>query len=345
LDFDFDGVVSLRFKSESLSNIEDIFKVWQKPIERPDLTMGPGDPSNVTLRVDDHLAVSEKGYQIINSDTTYEVGGNDIIFNGPVDYDFLDGRILQPVLNRIIVPKGWCFAHASAVSSGDSIAVFAAMGGTGKTNLLIELLGRGLGYMGDDKIIVSRDGRCLLYPHGIHLLNYNCKMFPEVFEKAFKDKAELRKKKRRLARYEKGLRMSENNPLARWVKNQYTSRFYISEKVPPERLFPHSRRRTSGKATHVIMLRSGDSRMKMTRSSSKTIAPLVSASTWLDNNEWLHSIMAGLSGMEHHTIEDCTGILSDFLDRVECYEFSMGRSYGRNDLVEIADEIESLMGK
>jgi hypothetical protein len=133
--------------------------------------------------------------------------------------------------------------------------ILPAMGGTGKTMVMLELLSRGAGFMGDDRVLFGSEGEMALYPRWIHMLEHNFGFFPELFERAYSEKEERNKQKSRLRKYRKGLKMAGNNPLARYLKGHYTSYYYYDAMIQPQRLFPDSMMVRSSKVDCAFFLK------------------------------------------------------------------------------------------
>lgn len=87
-------------------------------------------------------------------------------------------NLLEPFLNMYMLKLGQSFIHASAVSENKNAILFTGLGGVGKTSLTLKLVfNYGFKFMGDDLLIIDRDGRAYLYPKKIQIYAYNTENF------------------------------------------------------------------------------------------------------------------------------------------------------------------------
>ncbi|GEM_PF-4197504 len=91
---------------------------------------------------------------------------------------------LHEVLMRYYATAfGLLFLHASAFSYQGACYVINAFGGTGKTNLLLDILERGGEYLADDLTVVDQNGVIYPYRKRINLLYYNFHYKPLLLKK------------------------------------------------------------------------------------------------------------------------------------------------------------------
>ena len=67
------------------------------------------------------------------------------------------------------------FLHAGAVSKNGGAFIFTGGGGVGKTSLVLNFLRRGYEYLGDDWILVGKQGVAYPFPKTVHMFDYNLK--------------------------------------------------------------------------------------------------------------------------------------------------------------------------
>ena len=67
------------------------------------------------------------------------------------------------------------FLHAGAVSKNGKAFVFTGGGGVGKTSLVLNFMKRGYDYIGDDWILLGKNGVAYPLPKTVHIFDYNLK--------------------------------------------------------------------------------------------------------------------------------------------------------------------------
>jgi len=98
--------------------------------------------------------------------------------------------IVENMLRDLITKSGAVFLHASGVTYKNAAVIFPAWGGTGKTNILIQFLFADASFLGDDMVVIDKDGNVYPYPKPLNLLYYN---FDE-YKDFLLDKASLKTK-------------------------------------------------------------------------------------------------------------------------------------------------------
>lgn len=114
----------------------------------------------------------------------------DVVFEETCD-PFFVFNVVEILLRGVVVATGICFMHASGVRLNDQAYVFPGWGGTGKTNLLLQLLNKGAEYMADDLIIFDRDGSVYPYPKPLNLLDYNFRANSKILNPAAATKTRI----------------------------------------------------------------------------------------------------------------------------------------------------------
>ena len=94
---------------------------------------------------------------------------------------FLRDYIIEPLINLKLNSKGFSMLHASGIAVDKKGFIFPACKGVGKTSTLLNLIGRGT-FIGNDKVILSSDGRVYSYPSFVHIFGYNLRDVPQAFE-------------------------------------------------------------------------------------------------------------------------------------------------------------------
>ncbi len=341
LDCDIGDVVKVRFGVDMPRILREELSIWKKDIGNPDLTVESGKIPELGIPLGEGFYVSRGSYQMRNERATYSIHSDRIVIDGTPAHDFFRGRVLQPAFNRFLVPKGWCTAHASGVAFDGKTVVFPAFGGTGKTGLMLEFMIDGADFVADDHVLLGSDGAIAVYPRWIHLLEYNFRMFPELFDRAFPSGEERKRAERRLRRYRTGLEMRGSNALSRIIKRNLISRYYFECRLPPADLFPGAKVQRMGKVTHAFLLLRREGRKLIEDSTAEELARMASASGWINENAWIYNTVAELSGLQHHSLEDRRRILERFFRHAECFEVSVGESYDRKGLDGIYREIRS----
>lgn len=338
MDYELGDAIRIRIGDGILEDVRGLFEQMRASVPAPDLSVVSGKVGGQGLRVSDTLFVSRGSYRLLHAGTAYEVSLGSIVCDGKADDDFVRYELLPPVMNRILVPKGWCLLHASAVSLRGRNVLMPAMGGTGKTSLLIDFMMRGADFIGDDRVLVSNDGDFVSYPQKLHLLDYNFRVFPELFDLSFRDAEERRRMKRRYSRYTTGLGMREDSVASRLIKTRLTSRYYFEHSAPPKDLFPESSTVVSGRISDVFLL-TREEGIGVQDARPDELGPLAAVSTWLDDSAWLHCIASHLSGLPHHSLEDEERALSLAFSHAKCHQVGMGASYDRKSIEAIGEQI------
>jgi hypothetical protein len=82
------------------------------------------------------------------------------------------GEYLTNILHTKFIQKNKTLLHCAAVCNGDDALLLSGFGGCGKSSLTYLLLKRGYDYIGDDHVVLSKDGRVYTFPTGMGI-DYN----------------------------------------------------------------------------------------------------------------------------------------------------------------------------
>jgi hypothetical protein len=333
--------LALRLESGLLPSVEEQFAYWRSAEELQDLDMivsrGKVDPQNL-IRASNDYSFFEGGFVRFESRGKIEFRPGKITMEGEVDEARLEARFLLPWVNQALLQKGWCLAHASAIVYKGSAIIFPAMGGTGKTAIMLEFLSRGADFMGDDQVMVSQEGEMALYPRWIHMMEYNWTIFPELFPNAFPDMDERKKQEKVLRKYRRGLRMKGGNPASRYLKGHYTSYYYYDARVRPERMFPESKVVLSARVKCAFFLEKNEATPMIVDSSPSRLARMAVSSSELESGG-VFGTLSLLAGIEYLDYVRRTTTMMRFFEHAKCCEVRMQSILTRKDASKVVDEI------
>lgn len=120
-----------------------------------------------------------------------------VIAESKIDSGWLLKDIIEPLMLLHILPKGYSFLHASAVTKNNKSLIFTAFSGTGKTNLLVSLLKDGYFFLADELPLISKEGVVYPYPKPLSICSHNIKVNPWLTE-VISNKNFIKKQKIRL---------------------------------------------------------------------------------------------------------------------------------------------------
>ena len=123
------------------------------------------------------------------------------------------------------------FLHAGAVSKNGKTFVFTGGGGVGKTSLVLNFVKRGYDYIGDDWILLGKNGVAYPLPKTVHIFDYNLKD-EEIARRVLGFKRYYYKFLFKL--FDFGERISPNRYL-RFIFQRFKPRFH----VPIQKLYPN----------------------------------------------------------------------------------------------------------
>jgi len=98
---------------------------------------------------------------------------------------FLFNTIFPPLLRRHLSTESKTLLHASSAAINGKAYVYCGWSHSGKTNGLLKCLEEGGEYLGDDKVIMDKNGRIHPYPLRINLFGYNFDANPWLIERAY----------------------------------------------------------------------------------------------------------------------------------------------------------------
>jgi hypothetical protein len=102
--------------------------------------------------------------------------------------------ILEPFLYYRLPLLDASLVHASVLEKDDNGVMFAGTGHVGKTSLALMLIRKGYSYLGDDLVIVNKDGTVLAYPEPIRFQEQHLQMISESVKNSFNHKNWLKRK-------------------------------------------------------------------------------------------------------------------------------------------------------
>lgn len=91
--------------------------------------------------------------------------------------------VLTPILNECFRRNRAFLLHASGVEINNSSLLFIGSGGAGKTTLSLYLVRNGFRFLGDDLVLISREGdtlKAFSFPIPIHITMNTVRYFPEL---------------------------------------------------------------------------------------------------------------------------------------------------------------------
>jgi hypothetical protein len=346
MDYDLNKQVALSMEHGVLPSLDEQFSYWtsHKELSGHDLTIKKGRVESQNLiRASNDYSFFDGGFVRIEPMGKVGFKPGEITVEGTVDESRLEAKFLMPGINQILLHKGWCLAHASAIIYQGNAIIFPAMGGTGKTAMMLELLSRGADFMSDDHIMVGQEGEMALYPRWIHMMEYNWTLYPELFEKAFPDKDERKEQENILRKYRRGLKMKGGNPVTRWLKGHYTSYYYYDARVRPERMFPESKVALSSKVRCAFFLEKCDAKPSIIDSSPTRLARLTVSSSEMESGG-VFGTLSTLAGIEYLDYSRRTETMRRFFEHAKCFEVRMKGIERREDASRAVEEIISFIG-
>lgn len=197
--FSIHGVVALTVRtataSAGLAHVDRQFAPFRVPaLDRPaDITVDLVEPH------DPRVAVGKTGANTVAADAVswtsrrrlgrwrVHVTGLDrppvsvAIAGNRFSHRYLVFHVLEPLIDYHLGLRGMTLVHASAVGTGESALAFSSPSGVGKTSLALLLLGMGVShFLGDEFIIVGRDGSVRSFPLPLSLFHRNLVSTPSL---------------------------------------------------------------------------------------------------------------------------------------------------------------------
>jgi hypothetical protein len=93
------------------------------------------------------------------------------LFGGPPSFalSLVQGYYVEPLVSMALARAGFAALPSAGIVAGDAALVVAGHSGSGKSSLSVRALARGLTILGDDQVVVGRDGGCWAYPRRLRL--------------------------------------------------------------------------------------------------------------------------------------------------------------------------------
>lgn len=340
MDYNLNGIVTLRIEKGALPEFEKQFSYWklEESLDKVDLAISRGKTraSNI-VKASNEYAFFDGGILRMERESRMEFSPGRLVLEGPIDERHI-GCFLTYGINQLLLRKRWSLAHASAVVYNGKAMILPAMGGTGKTMVMLELLSRGAGFMGDDRVLFGSGGEMALYPRWIHILEHNLGFFPELFERAYSEKDERNKQRSRLRKYRKGLKMAGNNPLTRYLKGHYTSYYYYDAMIHPQRLFPDSMMVRSSKVDCAFFLKKTESTPCIIDSSPESLARLTVNSSDMEGG-WAFRTLCRLANIDYLDYPLQIETMRKGFEQAKCFEVHVREFHKRSEVASLVDEI------
>lgn len=100
----------------------------------------------------------------------------EIFFDGNwFSLKYLFYNFLEPIINYVLMSKGYCLVHASCFSREDKAFIVHGYPSSGKTSILLRALKRSSDYLSDEMTIISNSGVAYAYPTPLNFCDYNFK--------------------------------------------------------------------------------------------------------------------------------------------------------------------------
>ena len=127
-----------------------------------------------------------KGYQGGRAAIPLKLSQNIVVeYEKDTSPAFLFNTIFPPLLRRHLPTENKTLLHASSAVIKGKAFVYCGWSHSGKTNGLLKCLEKGGEYLGDDKVIMDRNGKIHPYPLRINLFGYNFDANPWLIERAY----------------------------------------------------------------------------------------------------------------------------------------------------------------
>ncbi len=139
--------------------------------------------------------------------------------------------IFHLFLQLLLIGHGITLVHAAAIARNNKIILIPGAGGVGKTAILGEAVNHhGCKILGDDIILLSRNGTCLSFPRSFVLKEYHRTIFPEFFAN---NAASVDQRSRGSDSWKKTfIRFIRMNAPFMGLTRSIINRFNLAEKVP-----------------------------------------------------------------------------------------------------------------
>ena len=142
-------------------------------------------PKEASIIINEQLFFYDKASYLIIYGKVVRISVSEEAFriDAPENIDsFFLFYVTELLLRKYSVQENVVFLHASSFSYNEENYVVNAFGGTGKTNLLLNVIKNGGIYYSDDLIPVTKNGMLFPYPKRLNLLYYNFTSNPYLFK-------------------------------------------------------------------------------------------------------------------------------------------------------------------
>lgn len=89
-------------------------------------------------------------------------------------------HVIEKVLSLKVVEKGYSMLHALGLKEKEEINLYVGLQGAGKTELALQKLGNGSGFIGEEFIFVDRHGTAFCYPRGMNVHRFMKTEYPRL---------------------------------------------------------------------------------------------------------------------------------------------------------------------
>lgn len=177
-------------------------------------------PSSAVLLHDGRMYVDGKVLYCADGPSYVRISLSEVTFC--LDIDSMTGygllmTVLQPLLNWYLPKYGLAFLHTASFKYRDEVYAISGLGGTGKTEVMLEALQRGAQYLSDDLCLFDKDGNICPYLRKISLHDY-------PFNDEQLDRFNLNKRQYHLMMYCK----DKPGRITQYLYQRYRGRFKIS---------------------------------------------------------------------------------------------------------------------
>ncbi|MCU0861126.1 MAG: hypothetical protein MUE65_02270 [Methanomassiliicoccales archaeon] len=281
-------------------------------------------------------------YRIRTGRSTFDVSSDSIACDGPFEEQGLEYGIVFPCINRTIVPKGAFLFYSAALSFNGRTVLIPSFQSSGKTSIVLELLGRGASYIADNDCILDRKGQCRMYSPMVGIHTHHMAAFPEIRANYCGPDGSMRGLRKRVAimEFEGGLK--GGNPLMLKVKDYLDAKSFCLCQIDIRRLYPGCEVLRSARLTHSFVLCPGSPSLRVRRSDSKEAAEMIAVRAWL-RRLGERKVMSDLAGIPYFQLSDCTSVLEDGLSNTECFRLEYDGVKDRKGIVKLVDAMLKAM--
>lgn len=185
--YDLHGLIKISVSGEVHRNVRDAVReqlTWLDPTDtssaEAELCLVPYDS------LDQGRLTRFGGPGLRRGDHLIDFPGREIAIGFDINritlYLGVSGTPVNPWLQLLLVPQGVSMVHAAAVERDGDVLLLPAFGGAGKTfsaGLLVK--NHGYRFLGDDIVLLRRDGTVLSFPRPLILYRHHMKVFGDYF--------------------------------------------------------------------------------------------------------------------------------------------------------------------